>query len=83
MNDPWIVYRFGVISAVESVQEVLAGEEFFTNYSFSFDEAPSWYKDLVLLWLEKYPGESNIVEKAVNGRSKEELLKIYEDYLKR
>ena len=83
MNDSFNIYRFGVISAVESVQEILAGDELLTNYSFFFDEAPPWYKDLVLRWLEKHPGESNIVEQTVNGRSKEELLKIYENYLKR
>ena len=82
-NDSFFLDRFGVISAIESVQEVLAGDEFLTNYSFSFDEAPPWYKDLILWWLEKHPGESNIVTQAVNEKSKEELLKIYEDYLKR
>jgi hypothetical protein len=70
-----------VIVAVRSLNEIPEGEEFFAHYAYSFDSAPPWYKDLFLKFMEDHPEKKMIIQKIAKGRTREELEKVYEDYL--
>ena len=78
----YIFSRFGIINAVQAIQPVAKGEEFFASYSYSFDTAPPWYKDLLLQFMEQHPEERAIIQRASGGKSKAQLLEAYDKYLK-
>jgi hypothetical protein len=66
-----------------SLKDIPKNEEIFTNYGSSFEAAPIWYKDLFLEWMDRPSKDSNIVERTLDGRGREELLKIYDEFLKK
>ena len=75
-------FRFGIINAVQTIQDIAKGEEFFVNYNYGFERAPIWFKDLYLEFLSEHPDNINLLPKVGQGQSIEELKKVYADYIK-
>lgn len=63
-----------------SLQEISKGEEFFASYGYSFEVGAPWYKELFLEFMTENPDDPKVQQYAGN-RSKEELLKIYNNYM--
>ena len=74
--------RFGVIIALKAKQEIQAGEEFFADYSYKFDSAPRWYKDLFLRFMSDHPEDIGTIQRIAMGRSRSLLNLAYQVYLK-
>ena len=73
--------RFGIINALISLQEIAKGEEFFASYGYSYEAGAPWYKELFLEFMAENPDDPKVQLMARN-RTKEELLKSYDDYTK-
>ena len=71
-----------MINAIKTRWDISKGEEFTLSYGYKFDEAPPWYKDQFLEFMTKHPHQIGKIELISGGRSKEELLTAYENYLK-
>ncbi len=76
-----IFFRFGIINALASLQEIAKGEEYYASYGYSFDAGAPWYKDLFLEFMAENPDDPKVQQLSLN-RTKEELLKSYDQYMK-
>jgi hypothetical protein len=63
------------------LQDIAKGEEFFASYGYSFESGAPWYKELFLEFMAEYPDDPKVKQMAMN-RTKEELLKSYDEYVK-
>jgi hypothetical protein len=61
--------------------QIFKEEEFTLSYGYRFDESPPWYKEQFLEFMTKYPNKIEIIEFVSGGRSKEELLTAYQEYI--
>ena len=67
-----------------SIQDIAKGDELFASYGYGFDTGPVWYKELFLEFLSNQgPEDEFMVQKVGGGRTKEELMQVYQDYLKK
>jgi hypothetical protein len=74
--------RFGITLGFISLKEISAGEELLQNYDYKFEIAPTWFKDLFLKFMEEHPEEEKIIRYFSKGKTREELLKDYQNFYK-
>ena len=76
----WAVHpRFGRIRAITTIRQMEAGEEVYTDYRYSINKAPLWYKeDLRKFLVDNHNMKSSDIEeyinKAARSASQEERL---------
>jgi len=73
--------RFGVIVVVMSMRNITAGEEFFADYGYGFEQGPAWYKSLFLKHMDEHPEDDIVIRRLSRQRTRAELEKSYKEYL--